>query len=80
MAKMIYNQDGEKKKILTEDMKGEESFAGSMPDSENSEDVEDTTIAEHEVGLYPTEDENHPRESGIAEEIEKGEAKRWETD
>ncbi len=76
MPKFIYHQDGEKKKILTEDMKGEESFAGSMPDME---DADDTTKAEHEMGLYTREDENHPKESGLGEEVEKGERK-WEED
>ena len=80
MAKIIFHQDGEKKKILTEDMKGEESFAGSMPNAEDSEDVEDTVVAEHEVGLYESEDENHPKEAGLAEEVAKGEEKHWEED
>lgn len=73
MAKFIYHQDGEKKKILTEDMKGEESFVGSMPDLE---DADDTTLAEHEMGLYKTEDENHPKEAGLGEEVAKAE-KDW---
>lgn len=70
MSKFIYHQDGEKKKILTEDMKGEESFAGSMPDMD---DAGDTTAAEHEVGLYSREDFEHPKEAGLAEEVDKAE-------
>lgn len=76
MAKFIFHQDGEKKKILTEDMKGEESFAGSMPDLE---DADDTLQAEHEMGLYPNEDQAHPREGGLSEEVEKAE-KDWQKD
>jgi hypothetical protein len=79
MAKIIFHQDGEQKKILTEDMKGEESFAGSMPNAEDEQDVEDITTAEHEVGLYTNEDTEHPKEAGLAEEVEKGE-KKWQED
>ena len=76
MSSYVFVPDGPKKKILTEDMKGEESFAGSMPDME---DADDTTTAEHEMGLYTKEDGDHPREAGLGEEIEKGERK-WEDD
>lgn len=76
MAKIIFHQDGEKKKVLTEDMKGEESFAGSMPDLQ---DAADTLEAEHEMGLYMREDSDHPKEAGVAEEVEKGE-KEWQED
>ncbi|HSX57711.1 MAG TPA: hypothetical protein VLE47_00370 [Candidatus Saccharimonadales bacterium] len=77
MAKIIYTS-GEKEKHLTEDMKGEESVSGSMPDAEDSPEINDTTEAEHAVGLYLEETEEKPEEAGLAEEVEKGEKERWE--
>ncbi len=60
-------------------MKGEESFSGSMPDPEEMSDVDDTFEAEHNSGLYTNEDPEHPKPSGIAEEVEKAEEK-WRRD
>lgn len=74
MAKIIFHQDGEKKKILTEDMKGEESFVGSMPDLE---DADDTLEAEHEMGLYPREDSEHPKEADLADEVKQTTEEDW---
>lgn len=79
MAKFIYHQDGEKKKIITEDILGEESFAGSMPDPEEVSDVDDTFKAEHDMGLYTNEDTEHPKASDLANQVEKAEEK-WEED
>ena len=70
MAKVIYDQENIKEKILTEDMKGEQSFAGSMPELEDSSD---TLQDSQEIGLYTEETEENPQEVGLAREVSEAE-------
>jgi hypothetical protein len=65
------------KKMKTEDMKGEESFSGSMPDPDTDDDV---TQMEHEMGLYEKENEENPQEAALGEEVNKAELERFEED
>lgn len=56
---------------------GEQSESGTMPDPEQIQD-KDTLDMAHDVGLYEENDEEHPAEVGIAEEIEEAEKDKWE--
>ncbi len=64
----------EKDERTPEDIKGEESASGSTPLPDNN----DTEEIEHEMGLYLNEDEAHPKEAGLGEEVEDAEEERFE--
>lgn len=69
-------RDSEKhKKMQTEDMKGEESISGSMPDPEADDDVTDF---EKEAGLYLNENEDKPEEADLSGEIEEADEEVWQ--
>lgn len=60
---------------LDEDIKtGEQTISGSTPDPETDDNTLDTA---HEAGLYENQDEEHPGEIGIAEEVNKDEKDQW---
>lgn len=56
---------------------GEQSVSGMMTNPEEVEE-KDTLEMAQDVGLYTENDEEHPAEVGIAQEIEEAEKKRWE--
>lgn len=56
---------------------GEQSESGTMPDPEIIQD-KDTLDMAHDVGLYEENDEEHPSEVSIADEINEAEKDRWE--
>lgn len=64
----------EKAEKVPEDIRGEESVSGSTPLPESDDDTLDM---EHEMGLYKKEDEAHPKESGLGEEVNEAE-EEWE--
>lgn len=78
------------KKILSDQKKhnqaesvqvqGEESREGSMPTSGSKETTKTTLEEAQNMGLYEDQDEEHPDELGIAEEIEKDEKTRLTED
>ena len=68
---IIQNDDKKHEEAVDEDIKtGEESISGSTPDPESDDNALD---AAHKAGLYEDQDEEHPGEVGIDEEIRKDE-------
>ncbi len=71
------DDDQKHQKVKTPQNQGEESISGSMAGVESDDNTLD---AAHEMGLYQKADEEHPKEVGIAEEIDKAEKntqRRW---
>ncbi|MCL5784231.1 MAG: hypothetical protein M1142_02665 [Patescibacteria group bacterium] len=65
-------------KAVPEDIKtGEQTTSGSTPDPESDDDTLDDA---HEAGLYENQDEDHPGELGIDEEIHKDELEHQDKD
>ena len=64
------DDDQKHQKVKTPQNQGEESISGSMAGVESDDNTLD---AAHEMGLYQKADEEHPKEVGIAEEIDKAE-------
>lgn len=76
--KRIISDDQKHKDALDEDIKtGEESISGSTPDPESDDDTLDTA---HKTGIYEDQDEEHPGELGVDEEIHKDELEHQEKD
>lgn len=76
--KRIDPDEQKHQKALDEDIKtGEQSISGSTPDPESDDNILD---AAHKAGLYEDQDEEHPGELGIDEEIYKDEKKHQEKD
>lgn len=72
------NDDQKHKDALDEDIKtGEESISGSTPDPESDDNTLDTA---HDAGLYENQDEEHPGELGVDEEIHKDELEHQKKD
>lgn len=72
------NDDQKHQDALDEDIKtGEQSISGSTPDSESDDNTLDTA---HKAGLYEDQDEEHPGELGIDQEIRKDEKEHQEKD
>lgn len=66
------------KDALSEDIKtGEQTISGSTPDPESDDNTLDTA---HEAGIYENQDEEHPGELGIDEEIYKDEKEHQKKD
>lgn len=55
----------------------EESISGSTPDPESDDNTLDNA---HEAGIYENQDEEHPGELNVAEEIEKDEKEHQKKD
>ena len=51
---------------------GEGSVSGSAPDPEGIEE-KDTLDQAHDMGLYKDQDEEHPKELGLGEQVNKAE-------
>jgi len=76
--KRIVPDDQKHQAAVDEDIKtGEESISGSTPDPESDDDTQD---AAHKVGIYEDQDEEHPGELGIDQEIHKDELEHQEKD
>ncbi|MBI2314487.1 hypothetical protein HYU93_00280 [Candidatus Daviesbacteria bacterium] len=76
--KRIEPEDQKHQKALDEDIKtGEQSISGSSPDPESDDNTLD---AAHGAGLYEDQDEEHPGELGIDQEIHKNELEHQEKD
>lgn len=74
----IESDDQKHQNALDEDIKtGEQSISGSTPDPESDDNTLD---AAHDVGLYEDQDEEHPGELGIDEEIRKDELEHQKKD
>lgn len=74
----IISDEQKHKEAEDEDTKtGEDSISGSTPDLESDDNALD---AAHEAGLYEDQDEEHPGEVNIAEEVGKTEEKHQEED
>lgn len=73
------NEDSQKHEdVLDEDIKtGEESISGSTPDPESDDDTQD---AAHKAGIYEDQDEEHPGELGVDQEIHKDELEHQKKD
>lgn len=73
------NSDDQKHKdAQSEDtVTGEESISGSSPDPESDDDTLKTA---QDVGLYEDQDEEHPGELGIDQEIRKDELEHQKKD
>lgn len=77
-TKRILPDDQKHRDALGEDIKtGEQSISGSTPDPESDDNTLD---AAHKAGLYENQDEEHPGELGIDEEIRKNELEHQEKD
>jgi len=75
---IIQNDDKKHEEAVDEDIKtGEESISGSTPDPESDDNALD---AAHKAGLYEDQDEEHPGEVGIDEEIRKDELEHQKKD
>ncbi len=74
----IESDDQKHQNVLDEDIKtGEQSISGSTPDPESDDNTLD---AAHDVGLYEDQDEEHPGELGIDEEVRKDELEHQKKD
>ncbi|QQG43342.1 MAG: hypothetical protein HYW45_04080 [Candidatus Daviesbacteria bacterium] len=63
--------------VETPEEEGEQSISGDTPAPESDDDTLENV---HKVGLYEDQDEEHPGELGIAEEIEEDEEERKRED
>lgn len=72
-------QDEDKKHSIVEksEMVGDEDVAGSMASPESDDDVLDSA---HEMGLYQKASEEHPKEVGIAKQVDEAEKIHRESD
>lgn len=70
--KKILSDDEKHKQAMESEEVGDTDETGEAPDPESDDTLENA----HKVGLYEAADEEHPKEAGIAEEIEKDEKKR----
>lgn len=76
--KRIIPDDQKHQDALDEDIKtGEQTISGSTPDPESDDD---TLKAAQDAGLYENQDEEHPGELGIDQEIRKDEKEHQEKD
>lgn len=74
----LNENDRKHKGALSEDIKtGEQTISGSNPDLESDDNTLD---AAHKVGIYEDQDEEHPGELGVDEEIHKDELEHQEKD
>ncbi len=72
------NDDQKHKDALDEDIKtGEQSISGSNADPESDDNTLD---AAHDAGLYEDQDEQHPGEINVAEEVQKDEKEHMKED
>lgn len=69
----IVSDDDKHRAVMTPQQQGESSISGSTPDPESDDNVLD---AAQQAGLYEDQDEEHPGELNIAEEVEKDEKER----
>lgn len=70
--------DEEKHQLVeTPEQEGEKSISGDMPSPESDDDTLENV---HKVGLYENQDEEHPGELGIAQELEEDEEERIRKD
>lgn len=78
IVKKIVPDQQKHQDALDEDIKtGEQTISGSTPDPESDDNTLDTA---HEAGLYENQDEEHPGEIGIAEEVNKDEQEHRKKD
>lgn len=76
--KRIVSDKQKHEEAVPEDIKtGEDTISGSEADLESDNNVLD---AAHETGLYEDQDEEHPGEIGVDEEIYKDEKEHQEKD
>lgn len=74
----IVPDDQKHQDALDEDIKtGEQTISGSNADPESDDNTLDTA---HDAGLYEDQDEEHPGELGIDQEIRKDEKEHMEKD
>lgn len=67
----IVPDDQKHSDAMDEDSKtGEQTVSGSMPDPESDDDTLENA---HKFGLYKDQDEEHPGELGVDEEVHKDE-------
>lgn len=77
-TKRIVSDTKKHEEAEDEDIKtGEQTISGSTPDPESDDNALD---AAHEAGLYEDQDEEHPGELGIDQEIKKDEKEHKEKD
>ena len=78
MVNIDPNDDQKHQAAVDENIKGgEQSISGSTPDPESDDNALD---AAHEAGLYENQDEEHPGELGIDQEIRKDEQQHLKED
>ncbi len=74
----ILPDDQKHSDAMDEDSKtGEQTVSGSMPDPESDDNTLDNA---HEFGLYNDQDEEHPGELGVDNEVRKDELEHQEKD
>lgn len=72
------NDDQKHKDALDENVKtGEQSISGSNAGPESDDNTLDNS---HKAGLYEDQDEEHPGEINVAEEVSKDEKEHQEKD
>ncbi len=72
------SDDQKHQDALDEDIKtGEQSISGSTPDPESDDDTLKTA---QDAGLYEDQDEEHPGEINVAQEVQKDEKEHQEKD
>lgn len=74
----ILPDDQKHEEAFDEDSKtGEQTVSGSMPDPESDDNTLDNA---HEFGLYDDQDEEHPGELGVDNEVRKDELEHQKED
>ncbi len=78
IIKGIITDDQKHNDAMDEDSKtGEQTVSGSMPNPESDDNTLDNA---HEFGLYNNQDEEHPGELGVDEEVRKDELEHQKKD